>query len=164
MAFTGHGPSGSASVAGLNSDTLLAIGGNVGEGLVVAGAVHAAQTRNTFEGSPSTPDRKATALSGQLGVLVDWFPDPTGGWHAGGLVGLGVVGISDADIADSSGVGLGAALFGGYDFWIGPQWSLGVGAIASTIGTTTLVDAHGDKSGYDFSIWSVALASTFTLH
>lgn len=142
---------------------LLAIGGNVGEGLVVAGAIQTATTRQTFEGSPP-PSREASATVGQLGVLVDWFPDATGGWHVGGLAGLGTVQITDADVPTSSGASFGGALFGGYDFWIGPQWSLGIFGAGSGTTSAELRQRDGDKVGYTLSGWSASLGTSFTLH
>jgi hypothetical protein len=169
--FSGSGPAGSASVSGLSGESLFAIGGNVGEGFVVAGVVHGVQVRETLEGSPP-PARKATLALGQLGVLVDWFPDPTGGWHVGGLAGLGLVGISDAAtrdsgtavVADGGGFSFGGGLLGGYDFWIGPQWSAGLYVIATGAGSTAMLDRQGDKTGYSFGAWSLGVQYAFTLH
>jgi hypothetical protein len=170
--FSGTGPAGDASLAGFNpaGETLLAIGGNVAEGLVVAGAFHGSGVRATFEGAP--PARDATAALGQLGVLVDWFPDPTGGWHVGGMAGLGVIQIVDAGVRDSGeaivkdsgGTGFGGALLGGYDFWIGPQWSTGLYVIGSGVTSATLADRRGDKVGYSLAGWSLGLQYAFTHH
>jgi hypothetical protein len=61
----------------------------------------------------------ATALGfNTFGPFIDWFPDETGGAHFGGMVGLGVIHLEDN-------VGIGGSLWGGYDFWVGKQWSLG---------------------------------------
>ena len=164
LRLSGSGPDGNSSVSGASMGALIAIGGNVADGLVVAGAVNVGQTRNTFEGSPEQPPGKATASAGQLGVLVDWFPDPTGGWHVGGLAGLGFVGIAEAAVAESSGTGFGGALLGGYDWWIGPQWSLGLFAVATATTTGKLRERDGDETGYEFASWSLGLNYAFTLH
>jgi hypothetical protein len=59
-----------------------------------------------------------------LGPFVDWFFDEHGGGHAGAMIGIGAVGLEgDNDEASS---GFGASIFGGYDFWVSDQWSLGV--------------------------------------
>jgi hypothetical protein len=162
-ALLGSGPAGDASISGFSLTTLVAIGGNVADGLVVAGAFHGGQVRDTFEGSPP-PQRKATAATGQFGVLLDWFPDPTGGWHVGALAGLGFATITDAEIKDASGAGFGGAVFGGYDFWIGPQWSAGLFVVVGGSPSTELMDRSGDKSGYTLGGWSAALGYSFTLH
>jgi hypothetical protein len=61
-------------------------------------------------------------------------------------------------------LGFGGALFGGYDFWIGPQWSLGLFAFGSGAPSVELVQRSGDKVGYTLGGWSVGLGSSFTLH
>jgi hypothetical protein len=80
------------------------------------------------------------------------------------MVGLGLLGFTDAEIKDASGVGLGGAIFGGYDFWIGPQWSAGLFAVASGSTSAQLMDRQGDKSGYTLAGWSAGLGYSFTLH
>lgn len=162
-ALFGSGPSGDASISGLSAGTLLAIGGNIGEGLVLAGAFQGAQIRNTFEGSPA-PQKNASASTGQLGVLLDWFPDPTGGWHVGAVAGIGFAMIADAEIKDASGLGVGGAVFGGHDFWIGPQWSAGLFVAVGGSTSTELMDRKGDKSGYTLAGWSGTLGYSFMLH
>lgn len=164
-AFSGSGPTGDASIHHFNvlGGSLLAIGGTPGEGLVVAGAFRGVTTRGRFHGGPQ-PEHDATANNGQLGVLVDWFPKPTQGWHVGGLLAVGVVTITDADVRDSKGAGFGASLFGGYDFWIGAQWSLGLQAVFSATSSATMTDDNNDKTGYKFSALSAGLEYTFTLH
>lgn len=159
----GDGPYGSARVSGSSLGALLALGGNVADGLVVAGAIHTSQTRSTFNGS-SKPVHDATAAGTQLGVLVDWYPKPTDGWHVGAMAGLGVVGIAEADIADASGLGFGGVLLGGYEWWIGQQWSLGLFAIVSATTPASLRTRSGDDVGYKFSSFSAGLGYGFTLH
>ena len=143
--------------------THIAIGGTPGEGLAVAGVIRAVAVRGKFHGGPQ-PEHDATATNGQLGVLVDWFPQPTGGWHVGAIAGLGVVTLSDSDIRTSSGLGFGGSLFGGYDFWIGAQWSLGLQAVFSATSSATLKDSDQDDTGYKFNALSAGLEYTFTLH
>jgi hypothetical protein len=164
-AFSGSGPSGDASIHQFSpgSGALLAIGGTPTEGLVVAGALRAVMARGRFHGGPQ-PEHNATANNAQLGVLVDWFPQPTGGWHVGALAGLGVIAVVDSDIKDSNGLGFGGSLFGGYDFWIGAQWSLGLQAVFSATSSTALKDSDRDDTGYKLGALSAGLEYTFTLH
>src|SRR5262249_39822829 len=69
----------------------------------------------------------AAALAG-LDAFVDWFPNEHRGWHLGGMLGLAAVGVQNAAAVAHVGVGaVHARAFGGHDFWVGPQWSLGVG-------------------------------------
>jgi hypothetical protein len=105
-----------------------AVGDNVSHHVVFGFAFH---TFGVF--SPTTKvagqpfDADHTALYTILGTFIDYYPDPTAGWHA-----MLTLGLSDADIQiredESSALGIGVLLGGGYDFWIGEQWSLGVAA------------------------------------
>jgi hypothetical protein len=142
---------------------MLAIGGTPGEGLVVAGVIRGVTARGRFHGGPQ-PERDATGTNGQLGVLVDWYPNPTSGWHVGALAGVGAITITDSDVRDSNGFGFGGSLFGGYDFWIGPQWSLGLQAVFSATSSATMKNSDNDDTGYKFSALSAGLEYTFTLH
>lgn len=69
-----------------------------------------------------------TTLYQLIGGLVDVYPDPTRGFHAGLTVGFAsasilVAGSSDDEEDNDSGFGIG--LGAGYDFWVGTQWCLG---------------------------------------
>lgn len=63
---------------------------------------------------------------GTLGPFIDIFPDPNGGGHFGAMIGVGTIGLEDESGDASSGWGFG--VFGGYDFWVSNQWSLGANA------------------------------------
>jgi hypothetical protein len=57
-----------------------------------------------------------------------YFPDPVGGFHIGGTLGLAY---AIADVPQSTferlgGYGLGVSLAAGYDWWVADQWALGV--------------------------------------
>ena len=87
-----------------------------------------------------------------LGVVLDWFPDPKGGAHVGLLIGPANIGLQDEDGNSASGAG--AALFGGYDFWVGDQWSFGAEAriLAAAADHTRLGNAFDDTAtGYHLS-------------
>jgi hypothetical protein len=163
VSFTGSTLSGDASVTGWGTSGLLAIGGTAVEGLVVAGALRASQTRDAFHGSHYQGDR-ASMSGGALGVLVDWFPNPTQGFHVGGLAGLGVVTLTDSSTVDSNGAAFAGSVFGGYDWWIGPQWSLGL--MIAAMGTTSaeLRDQDQRSTGYSFNALSVGLEYALTHH
>jgi hypothetical protein len=105
-----------------------ASGGNVSDHVVFGFALH---TFGVF--SPITEvagdrfDADHTALYTVLGAFLDYYPNPAAGWHA-----MMTLGVSDADIqirdSENSDTGIGVLLGGGYDFWIGEQWSLGAAA------------------------------------
>lgn len=60
----------------------------------------------------------------RLGPLLDWFPEPTSGFHAGAGPGPMVVRV-DGERSDASAVALGGAVWVGYDAWVAEEWSLG---------------------------------------
>jgi hypothetical protein len=170
LAFSGSGPIGDASVHDAAGSSLLAIGGTVAPGLALAGAFQFASVRNDFKGveDPTTGrayrDAKATVSFGTIGVLADWFPDPTKGWHLGGMIGLTGLSVVDADIPDARGNAVSGTIFGGYDWWIGPQWSLGLMAVLSGTSSATMEDDDGNDLGYKFNALSAGLSYALTLH
>ena len=100
-----------------------------------------------------------------FGPFVDWFPDPRGGAHVGAMIGVAAIGLSNGndDNDNESSTGWGGSLWGGYDFWVANQWSLGAeGRIAylSThrdFGDSPLVDADLDDRGLSFELLFTAL-------
>jgi hypothetical protein len=63
---------------------------------------------------------------GALGPFVDWFPDERGGLHVGAMLGLALLGLPGDQ-------GFAGSLWGGYDVWVGNQWSLGAQARAAAV-------------------------------
>jgi hypothetical protein len=124
---TGSGPHGSFATGQVGIGEVLALGGTPAAGLVVAatGAVHLA--------NPEVNGTGVVLFALSDGVLVDWFPDPGGGWHVAAALGLGVTGYDDA-----RGYTVGASLMGGYDFWVAPQWSLGALVVASSMPSVSM--------------------------
>lgn len=56
-----------------------------------------------------------------VGPFFDAYPNPRHGGHFGAMVGLtGYAGSGDPMF------GAGGSLFGGYDWWVGPNWSSGI--------------------------------------
>jgi hypothetical protein len=152
MSAWGNGPSGSASVSGGGSSQGLALGGTVAPGLALAGVIRLADTSaSSFHGGPAgqAPNSNADAALVQLGVLGDFYPDPEGGWHVGALLGLGgtVVTPRATDASMNSG-GFTGSIFGGYDWWIGKSWSLGLQAVASGVTSATMFDTNHNDTGY----------------
>jgi len=173
VAVTGHGPYGTASMSGLGSGMILAIGGNPARGLVLAGTLQASTIESTLTGGPFEDatltlddesidaSTRATAAFSQLGALVDWYPDPAAGWHAGLSAGLGLTSlVIHADASQMFGTGAAGTLFGGYDWAIGPQWSLGIGLVASGNTSAKLMDTDGADTEYRLRAFSVGLAGS----
>jgi len=96
----------------------LAAGFTLGGGLVLglgATALHAP--------SPSAGFRSLDVW--QLGPWLDYYPDPSAGWH-GMLTLAPQVLVARESAGTSRGVGIGGSLWLGYDAWIGSEWSTGI--------------------------------------
>lgn len=168
LAYTsvwGTGPSGNASISGTGVALSASFGGTVARGLVIGGALRIADGLGPFTGAPPDAPGNATASLGQLlGVFVDWYPAPTDGWHVGSQVGLGITSVTDSLSRESSGPALAGSVFGGYDWWIGPQWSLGLLMSLSTATTATMVDSTHNDTGYSFRPLAFGVEASILWH
>jgi hypothetical protein len=173
-AVSGSGPNGSAGLSGGGSAGAAAIGGTPGKGFVLAGVVSAASVTAGFAGAePGASGNAAFTMAG-VGVLSDWFPAPKQGGHVGGSLGLAFMsakvphvvplGVSSNTAGDLGGIGLQASVHGGYDWWIGPEWSLGVMAVLAATSTGSMRDAAGNDSGYRFTPVTLGLEVTLLHH
>ena len=143
-------------------------------GLVLAGTLEGVGLRSEFKGGPLadatiTSGGKTRSAShdaeggfGMIGLLVDWYPKPAGGWHAGGSAGLGAIGLTNvADDSDLGGVNFSGSLFGGYDWSLGRDWALGLQLTASGGTTTKLREDSGDHdTGYRLTPVSVGVQAS----
>jgi len=95
----------------------LTIGGGVLGGLQLSGDWEADDVAGSFSGDLTTFI---------IGPFADGYPDPNGGWHLGGLLGLALASF-DAPGGDdgANAVGFGGAGWVGYDWWVAPEWSMG---------------------------------------
>jgi hypothetical protein len=91
-----------------------------------------------------------------IGPFIDGFPDPTRGWHLGGLVGLAAQSFQNVNATGGStsrAGGIGGAAWFGYDFWVAGEWA--IGPQLRLMGMRT----SDTKSSEDVSAW----ARSFTL-
>jgi len=161
----GNGPNGNASVAGMGVAFSASFGGTVARGLVLGGALRYADGVGGFTGSPPDATGNAQGSFVQLGAFVDWYPVPDEGWHVGTQVGLGATGVQDSRPRNSSGGALAGSIFGGYDWWIGPQWSLGLLMSLSTATSSGMTDdASGQQTGYSFTPLAFGLEASLLWH
>ena len=144
---------GQSRVIGGGTAGELSIGGTPARGLVVSGTIlsHTIAEPTLKRDGSDDVDLGGPLNFGILGASVDWYPSPTGGFHAGGTLGIAwAVAETPAgsDFDDIGGAGLGASLGAGYDWWVGEEWSLGVlgrfsgGAVH---GEATAENAAGDE-------------------
>ena len=169
----GDGPAGSASISGMASGGTIAVGGSPIPGFAVAGVigamttggvtfhggplVTATRTLGGVQGMPMTLSGHASADTFLLGVLVDWFPVASGGWHVGGIVALGGASITDDSGSTMAGASIGGSVFGGYQWWLAPSWSIGLSLAVMGAPTLNLTDTNGNDTGYKMAPFSAAL-------
>jgi hypothetical protein len=175
----GSGPLGDASITGRGIVSTLGIGGTVAPGLVLGGTLRTWTGTGTFDGGPpitatttyyqnGMPTKTTLTLSGhtqiatvELGAMLDWFPNPEKGWHVGGSVGLcGMSLVDDAGTQSTAG-GVGGSIFGGYQWWLGPSWSLGLSAVLSIAGVSHLDDTSQNQNdtGYKLTPFAFGLGT-----
>ncbi|MFO0564727.1 MAG: autotransporter outer membrane beta-barrel domain-containing protein [Polyangiaceae bacterium] len=150
--YTGWGPAYELLLGGTLAPGFVLGGGFVGQD-VAEPDIEVVTGDASVSGSAS--DSLGIAV---VGVFVDWFPDPKAGAHVGAMLGPGEIGFTDDNSNSSSGYG--ASLFGGYDFWVGSQWSLGPEA------RIVVVAADHDRLGrqYDDTAFSFELLFSVLYH
>lgn len=177
VTLRGHGPTGgSASITDSGAGGFIALGGAVAPGLVLAGTVQGTSFNSKFKGGPfadasvvsadgstHSASHKAQGGFGMVGLLVDWYPQPNGGWHTGLATGLGVVALTNsADDSNVGGLNFAGSVFGGYDWALGRDWALGLQLTASGATTTQLkedTDARAD-TGYRLTPLSIGVQAS----
>jgi hypothetical protein len=178
VTLQGHNRLGrSASITDSGAGGSIAIGGALVPGLVLAGTLQGTAFAAEFEGGPFTDatvssngkrraaSNKAFGGYGMVGMLVDWYPKPTGNWHAGFATGLGAVVLTNAaDDSDLGGLNFSGSLFGGYDWSLGRNWALGLQLTASG-GTTAKMyeEVNSDDArdtGYRLTPFSVGVQAS----
>lgn len=138
------------------------LGGTPTPGLVMGGALSGLGLGASKRSSAGNRvDGDVAASTGMIAYFVDVFPDPERGLHFGGALGLAS---SQAEIKNAGrkfeGAGFGAQAWGGYDFWVSPQWSLG--GMLRFAGSVTRQDDAG--VAYEASIGVATLSFTALFH
>jgi Autotransporter beta-domain len=93
----------------------LLIGGSPSPGVAVGGAILVDPTLSTDGG-----------VSTLIGPFVDGFPNRSGGWHLGGLIGFASQSFQNVNAnSKQRTAGFGGAAWFGYDFWVAGDWAIG---------------------------------------
>lgn len=105
----------------------LLVGGGPAPGLSIGGGVLSGlQLFGDWESDDVPGSTSGDLTTMIIGPFADGYPDPNGGWHAGGLVGLATASFDAPGGGDGvNGVGFGGAGWFGYDAWVAPEWSVG---------------------------------------
>jgi hypothetical protein len=143
----------------------LLFGGTPAPGLVIGGGtanVIALSPKWTVEGEEYETDGDVRLNLSTLGVFGTFYPDPNAGLSLHLMLAYGVLSASDSDGEDSSNNPSGVAVTAGvgYDFWVAPEWSIGV------MGRFTYAALNYSKDNYEASYPTIApaLLATFTYH
>jgi len=166
--------SGDSSISGGATTRELSFGGTPGGGFAIVGTLLTYRIpQPTLEFDSGAEDAE---LGGPLDVLVlgpgvDWFPNPNGGFHFGGTLGLAAASAdtpSNTAFEHIGGGGVALSAEVGYDWWIGDEWSLGVQGRLTGIGvkgedTANIagVDVKGEETS---SITAFTVAITLLYH
>jgi hypothetical protein len=139
-------------VSGTGSGYLLSIGGTPIPGLVIAGTMFThLQPKPHYELGATSGDTANAFFLFAIGPTVDYFPDPKGGLHFGGGPLYGTY-----NTVNYTSTGFALTAFGGYDLWIGKNWSFGP--------SLQLTYNHSGKDQATDSTTSIALMFSFLDH
>jgi hypothetical protein len=137
------------------------IGGTPVSGLAMGVALSVLwldSTRTHVDGTPVPND--VTGSTGLLGYFVDAFPNLERGLHFGGALGLANTTVEVNGDQKFRGGGVGLEAWGGYDFWISPQWSLG--GMLRLMGSVSRQDK--ENVSYETTLGGAALSFTALYH
>jgi hypothetical protein len=137
----------------------IGIGGSVGKGVILAGDFGALSHEPSSSGDVH-PQGKIRRLGyTRLGVLLDWYLSPTGGFHVQGGAAIASANyrrnagfaVNDSHVVGGMGFHLGA----GYEGWVGDDWGLG--------GLMAKLSDSDDQGDHELTLMtpSVLLTATF---
>jgi len=108
----------------------LLFGGTIAPGLVIGGGTaNSIALGPTFEvnGNEADSDVDVSLNLSTIGPFVTFYPDPHGGFSLHAMIAYGTVSITiDGDETDDNPTGVALTGGAGYDFWVAPEWSLGL--------------------------------------
>lgn len=152
-----------ASLTGFSYGISLAVGGTPLRGLAIGGMFGLGSIMGKPQGAPPEATGNAYLTAGLLAPFVDWYPQERGPWHLGAAIGLGVLSGTDGASNVFAAIAPGGTLFGGYDCWIGPQFSLGMGLVASG-NLPADTREHGPDLGYRLGAFALGFQSSLVWH
>jgi hypothetical protein len=161
--FEAEGPEEDKSFDGFGAGAMLAIGGTPADGLVIGAAFAGGGRSSRWSGVSDEGDDVQLAF-GQIGVLVDWYPNSRDGWHVGGVLGIGGNVLTGDDNEQYTGVTGSVSLLGGYDWWIGPQWALGIVGLASFSPSADLKDDDQEDTDYSLGAATIGIGASLLHH
>jgi hypothetical protein len=138
----------------------LLFGGTVSPGLVIGGGTAnsiALGPKVELGGNEADTDTDVSLNLSTIGPFVTFYPDAHGGLSLHAMVSYGIVSITvDGDETDDNPTGLALTGGAGYDFWVAPEWSIGV------FGRFTYAPLKYEDE--TFTTLAPSLLATFTYH
>jgi hypothetical protein len=145
----------------------VAVGGTPARGFVIGGAYQTAHAfalsakDDVINGNEPSLDGVTFSL-GALGVFADYYPDPEDGLHFLGFVGTGELAVTRRNNTRTANPGGSVlALGGGYEWFIGPNLSLGVLARAN-LGILTVQETFSTGRDTNVTVFIPSLLATGT--
>lgn len=173
VGLSGTGPAGKPSIDGFGGGSMIAIGGSVAQGLVLAGMLQASQTAGNFKGGPYqgatftsggeriSVSQNALAAFSQIGALIDWYPTQSG-FHVGLSGGFSPVALTlNADDEVLVGGGTSGTLLIGYDWPVSRTIAMGINLVGSATSRIQLKYDGERASGYELSGRSIGIGGSF---
>lgn len=164
LSLAGQGPAGHASLSGVSFSGSVAMGGTPLAGFVVGGMIRLSVIDEPLHDGQAVSASGANVYVERWGALVDWYPSPALGWHLGVELGADLSEVSIPGGLSMTGLGFGGTIFAGYDWWVLPQWSLGLALSASTGTVESMVDSSGNDMGYRLKPTDAAVDLTILFH
>jgi hypothetical protein len=153
-------PGQDVSFSGITVPSVLLLGGTPFKGFVIGGGIvtdYSISPKYKFNGQevPTAGSVKQYLIG--LGPFVEFYPNPAEGLHFHAMFGFGGLETSvNGNAGGSDPTGFLVALGGGYDWWVGNEWSIGVlGRIAY---------APMSLNSVSYTSVAPAVLATFTYH
>ena len=134
----------------------LLVGGAPSPGIILGGALLVDSLPSTKFESDQASTKTGLSIA-TLGPFVDAYPNPRGGFHSGGMLGVSAAHLTgNTYFAADRAYGFGLATWLGYDCWVADQWSMG--ALLRFAGAH-VVDQGGSP---DVRVYTRSIALLFT--
>jgi len=155
---------GDPKISGFGVGGGLLFGGTPAPGLVIGGGtanVVAISPKYTVDGEEIEAFDDVNLNLSTIGVFGTFYPDPHGGLSLHLMLAYAVLSASsDGDTSDNNPDGPAITAGLGYDFWVAPEWSIGV------FGRFTYAATKWEEDGFEakYPVLAPALLATFTYH
>lgn len=155
--------SATAEVSGVALSTELAFGGTLAPGLVLGGGSFSMVVPSpTYTPEGGDDVEVGTHHVSGLGPFVDYYFDPHQGAHVqAALLLSGVFVQQKGQLESATGFGFGAMVGGGYELWVGHEWSIGPLLRVTLYDDAIEGDDSGGKATLRMLVPSLLLGATY---